>query len=122
MTRSRLFFLFLLLTMIFFALSPGEITDFTGTGDDRHAFAFALLPLVSAIAWPRIPLTIQFLAYSALGGGIEIAQWIRRDWHTAEWDDWFTDMAAAAVALLIVAAVRRYRARRSVSADLSVGS
>ena len=109
LTRRRLFFFVLVAAMLFVALAPGEIVEPYGTGDNRHAFAFGVLPLVSAIAWPRLRLRVQLAGYAALGGGIEGAQWLIHNFHTAEWDDWLTDVGAAAVALGLVWAWRRYR-------------
>jgi hypothetical protein len=111
LTRRRLLFFVLITAMLFVALAPGELVAPLGTGDNRHAFAFAVLPLVSAVAWPRIDLRVQFAAYAALGGAIELAQAVIHNFHTPEWDDWLTDIGAAAVALGLVWAVRRYRRR-----------
>ncbi|MBO9711503.1 hypothetical protein [Sphingomonas sp.] len=108
MTRSRLTFLFMLVMMLFFAFSPGQLTGEFGTGENRHAFAFAVLPLVSAFAWPRFRLRWQFLIYAALGGSIELVQMLLRTTHVAEWDDWFTDIGAAAIALLVAWGLRRW--------------
>jgi hypothetical protein len=112
LTRTRLIFLILIVFTLFMAMAPGTITGLTGSGDDdRHVLAFAVLPVAGAVAWPRLPLWPQFLGYAALGGGIELAQWAMHRWHSAEWSDWFLDMAAAAVALSIVWLARRRLAR-----------
>jgi hypothetical protein len=111
LTRSRLLFATLLVLMLFVALAPGEYIGAAGSGENRHFFAFALLPMVSAIAWPRIALGWQFAFYAALGGGIELAQGAMHSFHHAEWGDWLVDMAAAAIALGIVAAWRWRLAR-----------
>jgi hypothetical protein len=111
LTRMRLTFMILLTAMLFVALAPGTIIGAAGSGENRHALAFAVLPAVSALAWPRVPLLWHFAAYAALGGAIELAQAMVSDFHTAQWDDWLVDMAAAAAALGAVALVRRRLAR-----------
>jgi hypothetical protein len=107
LTRRRFTFLILLALMLFVALAPGTIIGTFGSGENRHAFAFALLPLVSAAAWPRVALKWQFAAYAVLGGAIEVAQWAISTFHSAQWRDWLVDMAATAGALLAVALARR---------------
>lgn len=107
LTRRRFTFLILLALMLFVALAPGTIIGSFGSGENRHAFAFAVLPLVSAPAWPRLRLSWQFAAYAALGGAIELAQWALANFHQPEWADWLVDMSAAAAALLAVALYRR---------------
>jgi hypothetical protein len=111
LTRSRLLFLTLTALMLFVALAPGEIIGPAGSGENRHFFAFALLPVVSALAWPRVPLFWQFAFYAALGGAIEVAQGVMNSFHHAEWGDWVVDMAASGLALGLVAVVRWRLAR-----------
>jgi hypothetical protein len=111
LTRRRFTFLILLALMLFVALAPGTIIGEFGSGENRHAFAFALLPLVSASAWPRVALKWQFAAYAALGGTIEVAQWGIANFHQPELGDWLVDMMAAAAALGLVWLVRRRLAR-----------
>ena len=112
LTHSRLLFLVLVTAMLFVALAPGDIVGMFGTGENRHAFAFGVLPLVSAVAWPRLDLRIQLAAYAALGAAIEGAQWLIHDFHTAEWDDWLVDVAATIAALALVWLIRRWRLAR----------
>jgi hypothetical protein len=111
LTRMRLTFAILLLAMLFVALAPGTIIGEFGSGENRHALAFVLLPLVSAFAWPRVPLHWQFAAYAGLGGAIELAQAAINVFHTPQWGDWLVDIAAAAVALGAVWLLRRRLAR-----------
>lgn len=102
----RLFYLVLIVVMLVLALAPGTVLGVWGSGENRHAFAFLVLPIASSVAWPRIGPVRQFLFYSAIGGGIEIAQGLIHVWHSAKWSDWFVDMGAAALALGVVTLVR----------------
>ena len=75
--------------------------------DPKHTFFYIVMPILGGgIGEGILPLSI---GYAALGGGIEGAQWLIHNFHTAEWDDWLTDVGAAAVALGLVWAWRRYR-------------
>lgn len=107
LTRTRLLFLALLAFLCFMAMAPGTIVRIDALDSYRHALGFFVLAVASGAGWPRIDLRWQFLGYSVLGGAIEIGQWALGTNHTAEWDDWFVDMLAAAVGLAIVWWFRR---------------
>ncbi|HTG38215.1 hypothetical protein [Sphingomonas sp.] len=102
----RILFTVAVLSVTFFALVPGSLGAIIESGEQRHILAFAMLPAISALAWPRISLTLQWLGYTAFGGAIELAQGWMAVGRAAEMDDWLVDMAAATLALACVQLLR----------------
>jgi VanZ family protein len=99
------------------ALAPNAVAPDFGHGDKvNHIAAFVTLGFLAAWAWPHARLWHVAIALSAFGAGIEGLQAIPFIARDAEWADWYADTAAAVVALLIVAAVRRLT-RPTSSAD-----
>lgn len=114
-TTIRLFYAALLAAMLYLALTPGPWGQIIESSEERHALAFAILPLLSCLAWPALGVVLQFLFYAALGGAIELAQLAMHAGRNAEWNDWFVDLLVAAGALVIGRVVMRavLRHRRS---------
>lgn len=99
------------------AILPGRETFHVGRWDKLdHMTAFFTITFLARAAYPRVPVAVLFAALAAFGGFIELSQalpFIHRD---AEWDDWFADIAATLVGLIVawpfaILADRR-RARR----------
>lgn len=86
----------------------------------NHMAAFFVITFLARAAYPRLAVFRLFLLMAAFGAFIELSQalpFIHRD---AEWDDWFADLIATVVALLVawpfaILADRR-RARRGSTA------
>lgn len=99
------------------ALLPQKEAPHLGYSDKvDHAVAFLTVTVLARLAYPRASIGALFALIAAFGGVIELSQavpFIHRD---AEWDDWFTDVAATLVGLLIAwplaALADRRRARR----------
>jgi hypothetical protein len=79
----------------------------------QHLAAFAVLALLSRPAFPGASRIQLAIALVALGGAIELLQWAFTPRH-AEWRDWASDAAGAALAiglqaawLRLISAVRR---------------
>ena len=67
----------------------------------NHMIAFFVITFLARAAYPRIPIFRLFVMMAAFGAFIELSQavpFIHRD---AEWDDWFADMIATLVALVV---------------------
>jgi len=67
----------------------------------NHMIAFFTVTFLARAAYPRIPVFRLFVMMAAFGAFIELSQavpFIHRD---AEWDDWFADMIAILVALIV---------------------
>jgi len=67
----------------------------------NHMIAFFVITFLARAAYPRIPVFRLFVMMAAFGAFIELSQavpFIHRD---AEWDDWFADMLATLVALIV---------------------
>jgi len=88
----------------------------------NHMAAFFTITFLARAAYPRIPVFRLFVMMAAFGAFIELSQampFIHRD---AEWDDWFADLTATLVALIIawpfaILADRRRSRRGSASPD-----
>jgi VanZ family protein len=111
----QILFVLLLLTALYLALTPQPIGMLIESGETRHALAFAILPLISSIAWPRLPIVPHFLGYSVFGGLIEIAQFEMHVGRNAEWVDWITDIVVAAITLILCRIVALLVARRAIA-------
>ena len=99
------------------AILPGkDAISLTVWDKLNHMIAFFVITFLARAAYPRIPVFRLFVMMAAFGAFIELSQavpFIHRD---AEWDDWFADMLATLVALVVawpfaILADRR-RARR----------
>jgi VanZ family protein len=85
----------------------------------NHMAAFFTITFLARAAYPRIPVFRLFVMMAAFGAFIELSQalpFIHRD---AEWADWFADLIATLLGLIIawpfaILADRR-RSRRSVA-------
>jgi glycopeptide antibiotics resistance protein len=108
----RLVFLVAAIAVTFLALTPAPIGQVIESGPVRHVLAFAVLPLLSRLAWPRVSPWVQFAGFGLFGAAIEIAQLLMHVGRKAEWDDWFADLAATALALLLAWAIQRVLAGR----------
>lgn len=96
-------------SVLVLALTPGPLGEVIESGEHRHILAFSILPLASALIWPRTSYRLQFLGYALFGAAIEVAQGVMAVGRAAELDDWLIDCAAAAVVLGLVAIVRATR-------------
>ena len=82
-----------------------------GPGDKlQHIAAFVVLSVLGAWAYPRMRLASIFVGLALFGGLIELIQAMPALHRDADWHDWAADCSAAALALLIVFALRRARA------------
>ncbi|HWI87171.1 MAG TPA: teicoplanin resistance protein VanZ [Sphingomonas sp.] len=66
-----------------------------------HMAAFFTLTFLARAAYPRIPVMLLFGLLAGFGALIELSQavpWIHRD---AEWADWFADIAATIIGLIL---------------------
>jgi len=86
----------------------------------NHMAAFFTITFLARAAYPRVPAVRLFLWLGAFGGFIELSQalpFIHRD---AEWDDWFADLIASTLGLLVawpfaVLTARRHPERGSAA-------
>jgi len=74
-----------------------------------HMVAFAVLAGLIAPAYPRASLPVLFIGLAAFGGMIEIVQSIPTLNRTPSLYDWFADIIAAGVVLMLVNAIRSLR-------------
>jgi len=84
------------------AIIPGKDAISLSAWDKlNHMIAFFTITFLARAAYPRFPIFRLFLTMAGFGAFIELSQalpFIHRD---AEWDDWFADMIAILVALII---------------------
>jgi len=73
----------------------------------NHAAAFLVLAILAVVAHPRVSILRIGLALSAFGGFIELTQMIPALHRDASFDDWFADICAIAIGLLLMLPFRR---------------
>ncbi|WP_448502718.1 hypothetical protein [Sphingomonas sp.] len=117
LTAFRMLYCILLATMLYLALTPGPLRDIVPVSEHRHVLAFAVLPVVSSLAWPRLSLRMQFAFYAALGGTIELVQSWMGMGRQGTVQDWLVDCAAAAAALCLVGVWRRLPQRETTASE-----
>ena len=83
---------------------PGEPND-----KIQHMLAFGTLGLLSAWAYPRVPLVRVLIGLSLYGAFIEFVQAIPALHRDSDVKDWIADTIASGVVLLLVALWRRKR-------------
>ena len=79
---------------------------------DRQRLAFVVLAGLSALAYPALRLRWKLLALAAFGAFIELMQAIPALHRDADVMDWLADIAALAVAAVMIAGVRHVMRRR----------
>ena len=104
------------------AIIPGRDAFSLSAWDKlNHMIAFFTITFLARAAYPRIPIFRLFLAMAAFGAFIELSQAMPMIHRDAEWDDWFADMIATIVGLIIVwpfaILADKRRARRASTAE-----
>lgn len=113
---SKLLFFLLLATVLGLALAPAPWEGPLQSDTSRHYLAFLVLPLVARRAWPRLPLWQLWLGFAVLGGAIELMQLEMALGRQAEWRDWFNDLGAITLALIVDYAASLVAARLAAAA------
>lgn len=84
------------------AIIPGKDAISLSAWDKlNHMAAFFTITFLARAAYPRIPAFRLFLMMAAFGAFIELSQAIPLIHRDAEWDDWFADMIASLVGLIV---------------------
>jgi hypothetical protein len=79
----------------------------------QHMTAFFVIALLGCAAFPRLSRLKLLLALIAFGGFIELVQMVPALHRDSEWGDWFADIAAASLALVVAALSARLRSART---------
>jgi hypothetical protein len=104
------------------AILPGrDVISLSVWDKMNHMIAFFTVTFLARAAYPRVPIFRLFVMMAAFGAFIELSQatpFIHRD---AEWDDWFADLVATVVGLIVawpfaILADRRRSRRASAQA------
>lgn len=87
----------------------------------NHMIAFFTITFLARAAYPRLPVFRLFVMMAVFGAAIELSQAIPFIHRDAEWDDWFADMIATLIALVVawpfaILADRRRAGRSSAPA------
>ena len=104
------------------AIIPGrDAINLSSWDKMNHMIAFFTITFLARAAYPRIPIFRLFLAMATFGAFIELSQAMPIIHRDAEWDDWFADIVATVVGLIVawpfaILADQR-RARRASSAE-----
>ncbi|WP_414902603.1 hypothetical protein ACMT1E_05080 [Sphingomonas flavalba] len=96
---------------LYFAWSPQPPQILPGD-KYQHALAFAALATIATLGWPSIRWWVTAALLAAFGGLIELVQAIPAIHRDADVHDWYADMAAVAVALLLSHLLLRLLRRR----------
>jgi VanZ family protein len=91
---------------------PPELPIDTLGDKFEHSLAFTVLAVFSVLAYPLSPLPRISERLSFLGAMIEVVQSIPALHRDCDIMDWVTDTIAIVVALMLVALVRKWRARK----------
>jgi len=84
------------------AILPGKDAISLSVWDKlNHMIAFFVITFLARAAYPRIPIFRLFVMMAAFGAFIELSQALPMIHRDAEWDDWFADMIASLVGLII---------------------
>ena len=84
------------------AILPGKDAISLSLWDKlNHMIAFFTITFLARAAYPRIPIFRLFVMMAAFGAFIELSQAIPFIHRDAEWDDWFADMVATLVGLIV---------------------
>lgn len=98
---SALVFAFVMASLAQPPAVPGNPSDKV-----QHIVAFLVLSGLAALAFPRLRLVVIFLGLAAFGGAIEAVQSIPELGRQPSWQDWLADIAAIAVVIVLVGAIR----------------
>ena len=104
---ARIFVLFLVLVLGWFALSP-QVIMMTSSDKQDHVVAFFSLAVATRLAWSATNLKVLFTFFASLTLAIELAQWEMALGRNAELADWLYGISAAMVGLIVAEIVRRW--------------
>lgn len=93
---------------------PEDAIDF-GSDKLSHMIAFLTLATLAGLAYPRLPLWRIGLLLALFGIAIELTQMIPALHRSTEMMDWYADIAAVVIGLLLAAFLRRPFARQLAS-------
>ena len=104
------------------AIMPAQDQVELGVWDKiNHMAAFFTITFLARAAYPRIKVFRLFAMMAAFGAFIELSQAIPLVHRDAEWDDWFADLLATMIALIVAWPVAiladRRRSRRGSPAS-----
>ena len=84
------------------AILPAQDQMELGVWDKiNHMAAFFTITFLARAAYPRIPVFRLFAMMAAFGAFIELSQAVPLIHRDAEWADWFADLIATMMALII---------------------
>lgn len=97
---AKLVFAAAIAVTLAFALSPHPpvLIDYDKA---QHGLAFSVLAILARLAYPRAPWPLVGLALAGFGGAIELVQSIPALGRTCDVYDWYADIAATALGLLL---------------------
>ncbi|UAK25351.1 VanZ family protein [Sphingomonas nostoxanthinifaciens] len=84
------------------AILPQREAPHLGYSDKvDHMAAFFTITVLARLGYPERAVPLVFIAMAAFGGFIELSQAVPIVHRDAEWADWFADMAASVVGLIV---------------------
>ncbi len=109
--HARSLFWLAVLTTVLFASTPHPPT-LIPNDKLQHLLAFVVLALLLRFSYPAIAWQVTGLALAALGALIEIVQAIPVLHRDCDIYDWYADVAAIVLGLVIATAIRRLQVFR----------
>lgn len=82
-------------------LPPSEAPHLTWWDKLDHMTAFFTITFLARAAYPRMPVPLLFALLVGFGALIELSQAVSFIHRDAEWDDWFADIFAIVVGLIL---------------------
>lgn len=110
-SHARSLFWIAVLTTVLFAWTPHSPT-LIPNDKLQHLLAFVVLALLTRLSYPAVAWQVTGLALVALGALIEIVQAIPVLHRNCDIYDWYADVAAVVLGLVIATAIRRLQVSR----------
>lgn len=106
MTRVlTLVFWFALATTLIFAWTPHP-PQLLSNDKSQHELAFVVLTILGSLAFPALRLSVLAVALAVIGGVIELVQAIPAIHRDCDIYDWYADIEAILVGLIVIQILR----------------
>lgn len=108
---AKITFIAAIVLTLVFALSPHPpvLIDYDKA---QHGLAFAALAILGRCGYPRAPWQLIAVALAGFGGAIEVIQLVPALHRTSDIYDWYADIAATGLGLMLSAITMLFMASR----------
>ena len=98
-TLARILLMTAITATLVAALWPAAEVPRLASGNVPHILAFAVLTLLTFMAFPRMGFLLTWSLLIFLGGAIELLQWVMGFGRAAQWEDLLADATAIIVVM-----------------------